>query len=89
MSNALLIIVLAVACVSVGIVRIGSWVFERRQQEHTRVLLQQVYAACAIAQARAEVAASGWSAEDEAAYQAIRAQQGVFLKHIQGAVHGR
>lgn len=49
MSNALLIIVLAVACVSVGIVRIGSWVIERRQQEQTRVLLQQVYAACAIA----------------------------------------
>ncbi|HHA2678273.1 TPA: hypothetical protein ACOECQ_004423 [Stenotrophomonas maltophilia] len=55
MDNALLIIVLAVACISVGIVRIGSWVIDRREQEQTRVMLQQVYAACAIAQVRAEV----------------------------------
>lgn len=53
MDNALLIIVLAVACVSVGIVRIGSWVIAHHEQEQTRVLLQQVYAAWAIAQARA------------------------------------
>lgn len=54
MDNAFLIIVLAVACVSVGIVRIGSWVIARHEQEQTRVLLQQVYAACAIAQVRGE-----------------------------------
>jgi hypothetical protein len=55
MDNAFLIIVLAVACVSVGLVRIGSWVIDHREQEQTRVLLQQVYAACAIAQVRSEV----------------------------------
>ncbi|CRD59402.1 hypothetical protein [Stenotrophomonas thermophila] len=53
MDNALLVIVLAVACVSVGIVRIGSWVIAQHEQEQTRILLQQVYAACAIAQVRA------------------------------------
>jgi hypothetical protein len=42
MDNAFLIIVLAVACISVGIVRIGSWVIARHEQEQTRVLLQQV-----------------------------------------------
>ncbi len=54
MDNAFLIIVLAVACISVGIVRIGSWVIAYHEQEQTRVLLQQVYAACAIARARSE-----------------------------------
>ncbi|WP_285303907.1 hypothetical protein [Stenotrophomonas maltophilia group sp. Smal17] len=82
MDNALLIIVLAVACIGVGIVRIGSWVIARHEQEQTRVLLQQVYAACSIAQARAELAATGWTAEDEASFQAFRGQQGVFLKHL-------
>lgn len=69
MDNALLIIVLAVACISVGIVRIGSWVIAQHEQEQTRVLLQQVYAACAIAQARAELDATGWTEGDESAYQ--------------------
>lgn len=54
MDNAFLIIVLAVACISVGIVRIGSWVIAHHEQEQTRVLLQQVYAAWAIAQVRSE-----------------------------------
>lgn len=52
MDNAFLIIVLAVACISVGIVRIGSWVIARNEQEQTRIMLQQVYAACAIAEVR-------------------------------------
>lgn len=72
MDNALLIIVLAVACISVGIVRIGSWVIAQHEQEQTRVLLQQVYAACAIAQARADLDATGWTAEDERAYREHR-----------------
>lgn len=52
MDNAFLIIVLAVACISVGIVRIGSLVIARNEQEQTRIMLQQVYAACAIAEVR-------------------------------------
>lgn len=55
MDNAFLIIVLAIASISVGIVRIGSWVIARHEQEQTRIMLQQVYAACAIAEARAVV----------------------------------
>lgn len=55
MDNAFLIIVLAVACISVGAVRIGSWVIARNEQEQTRIMLQQVYAACAIAQIRGGV----------------------------------
>ncbi|PJL12867.1 hypothetical protein B9Y72_08765 [Stenotrophomonas maltophilia] len=52
MDNAFLIIVLAVACISVGIVRIGSWVIARNEQEQTRIILQQVYAACATSNLR-------------------------------------
>ncbi|WP_176422365.1 hypothetical protein [Stenotrophomonas maltophilia] len=52
MDNALLIIVLAVACISVGIVRIGTWAIQRRDAAATQSLRE----AQLLAQAAAEVA---------------------------------
>lgn len=75
MIHPLLIIVLAVACISVGIVRIGSWVIARHEQEQTRVLLQQVYAACAIAESGAEVSSP-------VAAQGLRQHYGVAARQI-------
>lgn len=69
----------AIAAISIGGARIVSWLLDRR--DHAAV--QRAEEAAIVAQARAEVAASGWSAEDEATFQAIRAQQGGSLKHMQ------
>lgn len=73
------VLLAAVAAVSIGAARIVSWLLDRRDS----ATAQRAKEAAIVAQARAEVAASGWSAEDEAAFQAIRAQQGVSLKHMQ------
>ncbi|EKT4090981.1 hypothetical protein QEG23_000453 [Stenotrophomonas maltophilia] len=75
----------AVGLITIGLARIVSWLLDRR--DHAAV--QRANEAAIVAQARAELAATGWSAEDEAAFQAIRAQQGVFLKHMRGPIHGR
>lgn len=55
MINPLFTIALCGLCIAIGIVRIGSWVIARNEQEQTRIMLQQVYAACAIARIRTEV----------------------------------
>lgn len=69
----------AIAAVSIGCVRIVSWLLDRRDYTAS----QQLREATFVAEARAELAASGWTAEDEAAFQSIRAQQGVSLRNLQ------
>lgn len=65
-----------IAAVSIGAARIISWLLDRR--DHAAV--QRAKEAAIIAQARAELAASGWATEDEAAFQAVRSQQGKLLR---------
>lgn len=55
MDHPLVIIALCALCIGLGIARIGSWVIDRREQQMTRLVHQQVYAACAAAQVRSEV----------------------------------
>ena len=69
----------AISAVSIGAARIVSWLLDRR--DHAAV--QRAKEAAIVAQARAELSATGWTAEDEASFQAIRGQQGAFLKHLQ------
>lgn len=52
MINPLFTIALCALCIAIGIVRIGSWVIARNEHEQTRIMLQRVYAACAIAEVR-------------------------------------
>ncbi|HEL4242973.1 hypothetical protein I5U23_16625 [Stenotrophomonas maltophilia] len=79
------VLLAAIAAVSIGAARIVSWLLDRRD----RAVVQCGKEAAIVAQARAELAATGWSDEDEAAFQAIRAQQGVSLKHMRESIHGR
>lgn len=60
----------AIAATSIGAARIVPWLLDRRD----RAAVQRVKEAVIVAQARAKLTASGWSAEDEAAFQAIRAR---------------
>lgn len=69
----------AIAAVSIGAARIVSWLLDRRGHAAD----QRAKEAAVVAQARAEVAASGWRAEAEAAFQAIRAQQCVSHRNLQ------
>ena len=66
------VLLAAIAAVSIGSAKLVSWCLDRRGESARRSAREAAIAA----QARAEVAASGWSAEDEAASQAIRAQLG-------------
>ncbi|WP_080148795.1 hypothetical protein [Stenotrophomonas indicatrix] len=67
--------------VSIGGARIVLWQLDRRDC----AAIQRAKEAAFVAQARAELAATGWTAEEEAAFQAIRAQQGVSLMHLREA----
>ncbi len=73
------VLLAAIVAVSIGSAKLVSWCLDRRGESARR----SAHEAAFVAQARAEVAATGWTAEDEAAFQAIRAQQGVSLKHLQ------
>ncbi len=73
------VLLAAIVAVSIGSAKLVSWCLDRRGESARRSARE----AALVAQARAEVAATGWTAEDEAAFQAIRAQQGVSLKHLQ------
>jgi len=64
---------------SVAVARVVAWILDRREHTASAQIREQAF----VAQASADLAATGWSAEDEAAFQAIRAQQGVSLKHLQ------
>lgn len=79
------VLLAAIVAVSIGSAKLVSWCLDRRGESARR----SAHEAAIVAQARAEVAASGWSAEDEAASQAIRAQLGVCLKRMGESIHGR
>lgn len=79
------VLLAAIVAVSIGSAKLVSWYLDRRGESARRSAREAAF----VVQARAEVAATGWTAEDEAAFQAIRAQQGVSLKHMRGAIHGR
>lgn len=79
-----LFLLAAIAAISIGGARIVSWLLDRRDYTAS----QQSRGAAIVAQARAELAASGWTAEDEAALRSIRAQQGVTLRYMRGSIHG-
>lgn len=58
----------AIAATSIGAARIVSWLLDRRD----RAAIQRAKEAAIVAQARAELAASGWTAQDEDRYQSYR-----------------
>ncbi|WP_164229423.1 hypothetical protein ACS0OT_09995 [Stenotrophomonas maltophilia group sp. RY12688] len=58
----------AIAAVSIGAARIVSWLLDRRD----RAAVQRAKEAAIVVQARAELAASGWTAQDEDGYQSRR-----------------
>ncbi|WP_448141057.1 hypothetical protein [Stenotrophomonas sepilia] len=55
-----------IAAVSIGVARIVSWLLDRR--DHAAA--QRAREADIVAQARAELAATGWTPSDETLYQA-------------------
>lgn len=55
----------AIAAISIGAARIVSWLLDRRGESARR----SAYEAAFVAQAGAELAASGWTEDDESAYQ--------------------
>lgn len=79
------VLLAAIVAVSIGSAKLVSWCLDRRD----RAAVQRAKEAAIVAQARAELAVSGWTAEDEAASQAIRAQLGVCLERMRESVHGR
>ncbi|HDS1147858.1 TPA: hypothetical protein QDZ87_003003 [Stenotrophomonas maltophilia] len=72
------VLLAAIAAVSIGAARIVSWLLDRRDH----AVVQRAKEAAIVAQARAELAASGWTAEDEAAFQALQSQQGKHLRAL-------
>ncbi|WP_312591282.1 hypothetical protein, partial [Stenotrophomonas maltophilia] len=60
------VLLAAIAAVSIGAARIVSWLLDRR--DHAAV--QRAKEAAIVAQGRAELAATGWTADHEALYQA-------------------
>lgn len=66
------VLLAAIAAVSIGSAKLVSWCLDRRGESARRSAREAAF----VAQARAELAASGWTAEEEAAFQALRSQQG-------------
>lgn len=60
------VLLAAIAAVSIGAARIVSWLLDRRD----RAAVQRAKEAAIVAQARAELAATGWTPSHEALYQA-------------------
>lgn len=60
------VLLAAIAVVSIGAARIVSWLLDRRDC----VAAQRAKEAAIVAQARAELAATGWTPSHEALYQA-------------------
>ncbi|CDF76793.1 hypothetical protein [Stenotrophomonas phage SMA6] len=78
------VLLAAIVAVSIGSAKLVSWCLDRRGESARRSARE----AAIVAEACAELAATGWTAEDEASFQAIRGQQLVFLKHLQEVRHG-
>jgi TorA maturation chaperone TorD len=70
------VLLAVIVAVSIGSAKLVSWCLDRRGESARRSARE----AAIVAQARAELASSGWTAEDEAAFQAVRAQQGKHLR---------
>ncbi|KXU96084.1 hypothetical protein AB839_11610 [Stenotrophomonas sp. DDT-1] len=62
------VLLAAIVAVAIGAARIVSWLLDRRD----RAAVRRAKEAAIVAQARAELAASGWSAADETAFQSRR-----------------
>lgn len=62
------VLLAAIAAVSIGAARIVSWLLDRRD----RAAVRRAKEAAIVVQARAELAASGWTAQDEDRYQSDR-----------------
>lgn len=60
------VLLAAIAAVSIGAARIVSWLLDRRD----RAAAQRAKEAAIVAQARAELVATGWTPSHEALYQA-------------------
>jgi len=58
----------SVAAVSLGVVKLVSWCVGRVGESTRRAAREAAF----VAQARAELAATGWTVQDEAAYQSRR-----------------
>lgn len=65
------VLLAAIVAVSIGSAKLVSWCLDRRGESARR----SAHEAAFVAQARAELTASGWTAEDEAAFQAIAIAQ--------------
>lgn len=70
------VLLAAIVAVSIGSAKLVSWCLDRRGESARRSAREAAF----VAQARAEVTASGWTAGDEAAFQAVRLQQGKHLR---------
>jgi len=62
------VLLAAIVAVAIGAARIVSWLLDRRD----RAAAQRAKEAAFVFQARAELAASGWTAQDEDRYQSDR-----------------
>ncbi|MDV5766265.1 hypothetical protein QM186_11805 [Stenotrophomonas maltophilia] len=62
------VLLAAIVAVAIGAARVVSWLLDRRD----RAAVRRAKEAAIVAQARVELAASGWTAEDEASYQLRR-----------------
>ncbi|MBH1680300.1 hypothetical protein I5U88_00740 [Stenotrophomonas maltophilia] len=60
------VLLAAIAAVSIGAARIVSWLLDRRD----RAAVRRAKEAAIVAQARAELAATGWTPDHETLYQA-------------------
>lgn len=70
MSDVILIVVLIAACMCIafGAVRIAGWLIDRHEEAAHRQIRDDAF----VAQARAELSATGWTEEEERAYQRQR-----------------
>ena len=62
------VLLAAIVAVSIGSAKLVSWCLDRRGDSARRSAREAAF----VAQARAELAATGWTVQDEAAYQSRR-----------------
>ncbi len=62
------VLLAAIVAVSIGSAKLVSWCLDRRGESARRSAREAAF----VAQARAELAASGWTAQDEDRYQSDR-----------------
>jgi len=62
------VLLAAIVAVSIGSAKLVSWCLDRRGDSARRSAREAAF----VAQARAELAATGWTVQDEAAYQSNR-----------------